>query len=433
MIKPSVNLQDLRKRIYTKAKAERSWRFWGLFVHVSKLETLETAYAIARKNNGAAGIDGITFEDIEAKGVETYLMEIREELVTRTYKPTRNRKQEIPKRDGKDGVRTLSIPTIRDRVVQGALKLILEPIFESDFQEGSYGYRPGKKIHEAIQLISEAIMKNQVKVIDVDLRSYFDTVRHDILLAKVAKRVDDAEVLRLLKMILKSSGKRGVPQGGVISPLLSNIYLNEVDKMLEKAKEVTREGVYDHVSYVRFADDIVILVDSYKKKWEWLEKAIYKRLQEELKKLDVEINTDKTKIVDLSQNETFSFLGFDFRQIKTQTSIKVAYFTPKKEARSKLLSSLKEVFCSYKSQPVERIITEINPIIQGWINYFRIGHSTRSFKYVKRWVEEKIRRHLMRACKKQGFGWKRWNSEWLYGIIKLYKDYRIIRAVKTKA
>jgi RNA-directed DNA polymerase len=161
MIKPSVNLQDLRKRIYTKAKAEQSWRFWGLFIHVSKLETLETAYAIVRKNNAAAGIGGITFEDIAAKGVKAYLMEIREELVTRTYKPTRNRKQKIPKRDGKDGVRTLSIPTIRDRVVQGALKLILEPIFESDFQwKALNGYQPGKKIHEAIQLISEAIMKN---------------------------------------------------------------------------------------------------------------------------------------------------------------------------------------------------------------------------------------------------------------------------------
>lgn len=257
MIKPTISLQDLRRKIYTKAKAEETWKFWGLYVHVYKMETLRAAYSIARKNDGAAGLDGVTFEDIEGSGTEDYLLKIQEELITETYRPTRNRKHEIPKVDGKGGVRTLSIPTIRDRVVQGALKLILEPIFEADFQEGSYGYRAGKSPHEAIAAVSSAIKKNHIKVIDLDLKSYFDRVRHDILFAKVAKRVEDPKILCLLKMIVKSSGKRGVPQGGVISPLLSNIYLNEVDKMLERAKQVTSEGVYNHVSYARFADDSV--------------------------------------------------------------------------------------------------------------------------------------------------------------------------------
>ena len=166
----------------------------------------------------------------------------------------RSRKQEIPKDGGK--VRVLSIPTLRDRVVQGGLKLILEPIFEADFQPGSFGYRPKRTAHDAVNRVAQAIVKGKTRVIDIDLRAYFDNVRHDFLLQKVAQRVQDDDVMHLLKLMLKASGKRGVPQGGVISPLLSNLYLNEVDKMLEKAKEVSRKGKWTRIEYVRYADDL---------------------------------------------------------------------------------------------------------------------------------------------------------------------------------
>ena len=238
MIKAPISLQDLRRRIYVKAKAEPSWRFWGLYVHVCRMETLQEAYDLARKNNGAPGIDGVTFEAVEAQGTESFLRQIQEELRTRTYCPMRVRKKEIPKEGGK--VRVLSIPSIRDRVVQGALKLILEPIFEAQFQPGSYGYRPQRTAHEAVHRVAEGIVQGKTIVIDIDLRAYFDRVRHDILLQKVAARVDDDDILRLLRQILKASGPRGVPQGGVISPVLSNLYLDQVDRMLERAKEVTR-------------------------------------------------------------------------------------------------------------------------------------------------------------------------------------------------
>ena len=240
MTKTPISLQDLRRRMYVKAKAEKAWRFWGLYVHVCKRETLCEAYRMARANNGAAGVDGVTFAAIEAGGVDRFLDQIRDELVSGTYRPMRNRRKEIPKGNGK--VRVLSIPSIRDRVVQGALKLILEPIFEADFQDGSYGYRPKRTAHAAVQRVATAVKHRKWRVMDVDLKAYFDTVRHDLLLRRVAARVDDAEVMRLLKLILKASGKRGVPQGGVISPLLANLYLNEVDRMLERAKEVTRQG-----------------------------------------------------------------------------------------------------------------------------------------------------------------------------------------------
>jgi RNA-directed DNA polymerase len=254
MIKAPISLQDLRRRIYAKAKVEPSWRFWGLYVHVCKMETLREAYELAKRNHGAPGVDGVTFEAIEAGSVENFLGQIRDELLTRTYCPLRNRRQAIPKGDGKK-VRILSIPAIRDRVVQGALKLILEPIFEADFQPGSYGYRPRRTAHEAVNRVAEAIVKNKTRVLDLDLRAYFDNVRHHLLLAKVAKRVNDLHVMHLLKTILKASGKKGVPQGGPLSPLLSNVYLNEVDRMLERAKEVTRRGPYTYIEYVRFADD----------------------------------------------------------------------------------------------------------------------------------------------------------------------------------
>jgi RNA-directed DNA polymerase len=261
MINTPISLQDLRRNIYVKAKAEPSWRFWGLYVHICKMETLREAYTLARKNNGAPGIDGVTFADIEAQGVERFLEQIQGELMGRTYVPLRARRQEIPKDGGK--VRVLSIPAICDRVVQGALKLIMEPIFEADFQPGSYGYRPKRTTHEAIHRVATAIVQWKTRVIDLDLRAYFDTVRHHLLLEKVARRIKDDEVMRLLKLMLTASGKQGVPQGGVISPLLSNIYLTEVDRMLERAKETTRNGKYTYVEYARFADDLVVLIDAH--------------------------------------------------------------------------------------------------------------------------------------------------------------------------
>src|SRR6201988_865791 len=264
MIKAPISLQDLRRSLYIKAKAEPAWRFWGLYVHVCKTETLYEAYQMAKRNDGAPGIDGVTFEAIEESGVEGFLKQIRGELVTNTYRPMQARKKEIAK-DGGNKIRVLSIPAIRDRVVQGALKLILEPIFEADFQSGSFGYRPKKTAHDAIDRVARAIVQQKTRIIDFDLRAYFDNVRHDRLLEKVAQRVDDADIMHLLKVMLKASGKKGVPQGGVISPLLSNLYLNEVDRMLERAREVTRNGKYTYIEYARFADDLVILIDAYKR------------------------------------------------------------------------------------------------------------------------------------------------------------------------
>ena len=423
MIKAPISLQDLRKRIYVKAKAEPNWRFWGLYVHVCKIETLHEAYRMAKENDGAPGIDGVTFEAIEESGERGFLTQIRDELTTGTYRPMPVRKKEIPK-DGGTKVRVLSIPSIRDRVVQGALKLILEPIFEADFQSGSYGYRPNRTAHEAVDRVAKAIIEEKTRIIDLDLRAYFDNVQHYLLLEKVAKRVQDGAILHLLKMILKATGKKGVPQGGVISPLLSNVYLNEVDRMLEKAIETTRNGRYTAVQYARFADDLVILIDAHPRH-DWLEKAVNRRLREELAKLRVEVNEDKSRRVDLKKGESFAFLGFEIRRVLSSNGKWRPNYAPKLKKRTALFDKLGEIFRRNVSQPVANVIEQINPILRGWVNYFRIGNSSRCFLMIKNWVEKKVRRHLMRARGRQGFGWKRWSTRWIYDQLGLFNNYRV--------
>jgi len=341
MTKSPISLQDLRRRIDVKAKAESTWCFWGLYVHICKMETLQAA---------APGIDGITFDVIEESGVESFLKQIQDELVRNTYQPMPVRKREIPK-DGGNKVRVLSIPTIRDRVVQGALKLILEPIFEADFQSGSYGYRPKRSAHEAVDRVAQAIVQGLTRIIDLDLRAYFDSVQPSLLLEKVARRVQDRSVMKLLKMILKSTGTKGVPQGGVISPMLSNLYRTEVDRMLEKAIATTRRGKYLNVQYSRFADDMVVLIDS-RPRHAWLLGAVEKRLREELAKLRVDINEEKSRTVDLSKGESFGFLGFEYRRIRSRKGKWRAHYVPKPKKRTALpggvlLHSLFIASCSF--------------------------------------------------------------------------------------
>ena len=391
-------------------------------MHVCRWETLALAYKLAKQNKGAPGVDGVSFDDIEHEGVQQFLVGIQRELVDGPYRPLPNRRVEIPKDKGK--TRMLGIPCIRDRVVQGALKLILEPIFESDFQSGSFGYRPKRTAHEAINRVADRIVKERVQVIDIDLNAYFDTVRHDIPMTKVAQRVDDPKVMRLLKLILKASGKRGVPQGGLISPLLSNLYLNEVDRRLEKAKEVTRTGKYIYLEYARFADDLVVLVDGFRK-WGWLVKAVMTRLRQEFQKLGVDLNTEKTKVVDLSAGGVFSFLGFHFRRAITHNGKVGVLFMPTMKARKSLTQKLKAVFRRFQSQPISWVIAIINPILRGWVNYFRVGMSSQCFGYVQDWVERKIRRHLMKARGYRGFGWDRWSRSWLYKELGLFRDYYV--------
>lgn len=425
MIKALDDLQDLRRRIYRKAKSDKTHRFWGLFVHVTKRQTLEEAYRIAKGNRGAPGIDGQSFEDVEANGLPEFLEAIRDDLITGRYKPKPNRRVEIPKENGK--VRTLQIPCIRDRVVQGALKLILEAIFEADFCPNSYGFRPKRSPHQALAHVRRSVMRRRSTVVDVDLSKYFDMVRHAVLLDKIAKRVQDPEVMHLIKQIIKAAGKIGVPQGGPFSPLAANIYLNEIDWMFDAIRRKTAQGPYEAVNYHRFADDIVITVSGHSTKAGWAQRAL-QRLEEQLIPMGVALNREKTKIVDTLTDAAFGFLGFDLRRVrKREKDGYLVLMTPKKKARKAIKAKIREIIVHGGALTVEAIVKKINAALAGWVNYFRVGNSSRAFSEVRDYVEMKIRTLLTRRKRrhKRSIGWRRWSNEYLYDVLGLYWDWKI--------
>ena len=423
MTKSSVNLQELRRRIYRKAKAEKQWRFWGLYVHVIKMATLRAAYQQAKANDGTAGIDGESFATIEGRGVEKFLSAIREELHSRSYKPSKNRRVEIPKGNGK--TRWLGIPTIKDRVVQGALKLILEAIFEADFHTSSFAYRPKRTAHQALDRVVHGLVQGLSRVIDVDLRSYFDNVRHHLLLQKLAQRVQDPEILHLVKQIVKANGAKGVPQGGVLSPLLANLYLNELDQAMEEETAKRRpEGRWERVVYTRYADDMVILIDGYPQ-WQPHVRMIQKRLDQELKKVEIEINEEKTTVLDFGGGRSFGFLGFDIRAGCNRFGKRFVLRTPMRKKQSELLKRVRRILKYSRHCSMKEVLEKIRPVIMGWINYFRVGNSRRALDWIRFEIMRQIRRFAMKQKGRPGCGWKRWSNEAIYKEWGLVNDYRV--------
>lgn len=425
MTKTPIHLQELRRRIYQRTKSEPTHRFWGLFTHITKMTTLHEAYQHAKKNGGAPGIDGQSFADVEREGVIPFLENIQAELQAGTYQPQANRKVNIPKANGK--MRTLQIPSIRDRVVQGALKLILEAIFEADFCPNSYGFRPKRSPHQALAEVRRSVLRRMTTVIDVDLSRYFDMIRHSILLEKIAKRVQDPQVMHLVKQIIKATGKIGVPQGGPFSPLAANIYLNEVDWTFDAIRRKTAEGNYEAVNYHRFADDMVITVSGHSSKRGWAELAL-QRLREQLEPLGVELNLEKTRMVNVLKGESFSFLGFDLRRVpnrsRTGTFI---LMTPKKKACIAVKARIRELIQNGGAKPAKDLVKQINAVLAGWVNYFRVGNASRAFSEVRDYTEMKIRTLLTRRkrIRKRSIGWRRWSNKYLYNVLGLYWDWKV--------
>ena len=413
MLTTPEHIQELQTKLCQKAKQDREFRFYALYDKVYRKDIIEHAYHLVKANKGAPGIDGITFEALE-QGAERYLDAITEELKNKTYKPLPVRRVYIPKSDG--SMRPLGIPTIKDRVVQMAVKLVIEPIFEADFHDCSYGFRPGRDAHQAMDEISLQLRCKNTQVIDADIRKYFDTIPHDKLLTAVAKRIVDKNILRLIKMWLKApiveeeAGKRtfkgndkGAPQGGVISPLLANIYLTTLDAAMKMAR------------LVRYADDLVVLC-------RYNVHPIFDRMAAVLAGLGLALNPDKTRILNAAE-EGFTFLGFTTRIRKNpRTGKTFPVIVPSKEALGRIKKEIKDATCRKNlALPKEVIIARLNQELRGWANYFYYGNCSKTFAHLRNYTEERVRVYLSRKHRFKGRGYTKYPNASLYGNLGLYK------------
>jgi RNA-directed DNA polymerase len=414
MIKPAISLQELQAKIGHRAKSAPQHRFWGLYVHIAKHETLRAAYEHAKRNRGAAGSDEESFESIEECGLEPWLTQLLQELHEGTYRPRAYRRREIPKEGGK--TRTISIPTIRDRVVQGALRLILEPIFEADFSDSSMGGRPSRSAHQALQRVRQGLQQRQHYVADVDLSRFFDTIHHDRILRRIAVRVQDDKVMALIKQYLKSSGKRGLPQGSPLSPLLANLALNDLDHLLDRGRGV--------ISYVRYLDDMVVLASDSVRGRAWVDRAL-ECIRLEAEAIGVSLNADKTrKVIMTHARAMFAFLGFDFRWVRSpKTRGHYARMTPRRKKIIQIVRTVRQSLRRNRDKTARDAVAEVNPILRGWVNYFRVGQSTAAFGKVRYGVECTVRRWAAKQKRRQGLGWKRWSSDVVYGQWGLFNEY----------
>lgn len=364
---------DFQRKIYQKAKQEKEYRFYVLYDKIKLPHFLRQAYNLCKKNKGSAGVDNITFDKIEESGVEEFLKSIARELTEFTYKPQAVLRVNIPKGDGK--TRPLGIPTIKDRVIQMAVKLAVEPIFEADFEESSYGFRTSRSAHDAVGEIKKKLQKGKAEIFDADLSAYFDTIPHNELMLLVSKRISDKHILQLIKMWLKApvyenkrytGGKKnkvGTPQGGVISPLLANIYLHLIDRAVNKASGIFRKY---GVEIVRYADDFVLMGNK-------IPEEVIKYLKGLLNRMKLKINEEKSRMLN-GYNEAFNFLGFTFRYSNGiyKRNRKYWNITPSEKSQKKLRENIRDYLRNNGHKPPEKIARELNAIMRGWINYFSI-------------------------------------------------------------
>ncbi len=403
-------LATLRQKLSRKAKQEKRFRFYSLYGNIVDLTTLEAAWKQVKANDGAAGVDDVTIEDIEQRegGVGLFLGEIQRSLQEKTYKPEMVRRVYIKKANGK--LRPLGIPTLRDRVVQTSVLLILEPIFEADFEDCSYGFRPGRSAHGALKEIHQHLKDGFCAVYDADLKGYFDTIDHDKLLACVRMRVVDGSVLRLIRMWLKAPVKetakdggkptvkrnrQGTPQGGVISPLLANVYLHWFDKVFHFSDG---PGNWANAKLVRYADDFVVLARYISPQ---LQQFIETKIEDWL---ELEINREKTKVYHArDRGQTLDFLGYSFRYDRDLHGRPSRYWNlfPSIQSEQKERAKLKEMIAPRQCfKPLRDVIKEVNTHLRGWANYYRLGYPRKSFRGINRYVRLRLTKHAQRRSQR---------------------------------
>ena len=431
-------IRTFQRKLYCKAKAEPAFRFYVLYDKICREDILHHAYRLARANAGAPGVDEVSFAQIEERGLEAWLAGLREELVSKTYRPDPVRRVMIPKPNG-EGERALGIPTIRDRVIQTAAKLVLEPIFEADFEGSAYGYRPARGAVDAVKDVHRHLCRGYTDVVDADLSRYFDTIPHDDLLKSVARRVADGAVLRLIKLWLKAPieerdgdgrrrivggkrNKRGTPQGGVASPLLANIYMNR----FLKHWRLTGRGEAFRAHVVSYADDFVILSRGCAAEALAWTKAVMTRL-------GLTLNEAKTSLRDARQ-ERFTFLGYSFGPHWYKANGQWYLGTsPSKKSVQRLKTTVGNLLVPGNNAPWQEVRDTLNRSLRGWSNYFCYGTRRSAFRSVDRYTYERVRDFLARRHKVAGRGTRRFSYDAVYGELGLLRLERLPLAAASCA
>jgi len=430
-------VRDFQRKLYLKAKQEKAIRFYVLYDKIYLKHFLRESYKRVKANGGSSGVDGITFEKIEADGVEKFIEEIKNEIETFSYKPQAVKRVMIPKANGNQ--RPLGIPTIKDRVVQMSCKMVIEPIFEADFEDSSYGFRPKRSASDAMKSIKENLQEGRTEVYDADLQSYFDTIPHDKLLITIAKRISDKNVIHLIKLWLKvpieengkmSGGKKnkvGIPQGGVISPLLSNIYLHLLDRIINKVGSLYTKL---DIKIVRYADDFVLLGVK-------IPIEAIKELQKILAKMELKLNEEKSRLLS-AKAEKFDFLGFSIRYEKDIHGRDKKYWniSPSQKSQKQIRIKIKEYLGKNGHQPAERIVTELNAKIRGWINYFtieKVSYPAMAKRKLRWYLMDKLNRYYNRKSQRRSKLYSRRAFDGLttkYGLVDptKYKPLRLVKA-----
>jgi RNA-directed DNA polymerase len=425
-------LRRLQEALYVKAKQEPGRRFHFLYDKVWREDVLAHAWALSRSNGGALGVDGQTFADIEAFGVERWLGELREEVRSERYQAQPVRRVMIPKSSGV-GQRPLGIPTIRDRVVQTAAKLVLEPIFEADFDEAAHGYRPGRSAIEAVRKVHQAIDEGRTEVVDADLSSYFDTIPHAELMKCLARRISDGKMLRLLKMWLKvpveerderghrrmSGGKkatRGTPQGGVISPLLANIYMHRYIKAFRKHGLDEKHGA----TLVNYADDFVVLCRRGARQ-------VLEATRRWMTRIGLALNEEKTCVRN-ARCEPFDFLGYTFGPMYSpRTGGRYNGASPSKKAVARVKETIGMRLRPGNMAPWQEVVEQLNRALRGWANYFCYGSLAKVRHVVDRHVYDRVRHFLRRRHKVSGPGYRQFPEERVFGELGVLSMRRLPR------